>query len=887
MGTLNTILTILYLLLYFFMVTDTATEVKHITTTQMNQIEKASALSKEAFKGLDDVAKWVTESKDKTQKIQKILKVFDVFGKMSSSFGFLGALISLIFAFIPKHDPVFEFMKEQFAEVNRKLDSVSLQIETLQKEMQWANYASSYGKDENAIKNSWARLKELMDNAPIATTAEQKSRLAEQFTSFYLATGTESSVANLYRYITDHSGVSLNKNLLQLVTEKSNGDFKVLTQYSSYFTALMVSGLQMNVFYYKLKGYNAEAKAQESATQLSDTLLAIQDALIKCANDFEKWAKLDAQKLGTEPFSNIKHLAEDIKKHLEEKFIWYDWFVIAHSRDAEHEYTYGQSIDLIVQDKTIVHLVHREKKAIPNPTIVDQFKSNWLKQTITPDQCLVGFLQRLDAKSVSHIQWLHAVKKPSDYTQTANADVEFSCYYLMYGDGPLRNFIIFLKSQDVVKNPPCSNIKCHNGECIAIKDTTQGFCRCHKMYRGSTCEESIQNEIDYAATEVKINEIIIQPVPDLSAIYYGLKELREYTKELVESVQQNIDWMHVFVKYNEMIQKFRYVATIHNIFESNNISQSQYISEVGAQFTGGNTFMFYLTQFHNMMMGAGFGDKQNIIDVFRSSFILNTKSQSKDPVECTKTYSKQIDHFVRFMFTLEKEAVLAWQKYLIASEKSDQLHSMEKLFKSYVSKQWSFLNQRGCGPLMAKELDNNYCEKPYHSTDRQQVRLKCLGDYKPYPQTVQCSQGQWSAKPVCFMEQVNGHVQCKSEGGATVCSATCSQGWSLNKHSQTAVLKCEKQPCRAYITEKCLKCTDNSACKDHEICEPNSGTCRVGCEVAPCGELATCFYKAHQKKCTCGSPLEGNPYERCTSPALKWISGNHPGKIPNHIYTVS
>ncbi|XP_028847086.1 uncharacterized protein LOC114796767 [Denticeps clupeoides] len=201
---------------------------------------------------------------------------------MASGLHNFGVLLSFIFAVIPKSNPTLEFMKEQFAEVNRKLDSMSLQISTLGKEMEWASYASVYSKDENNIRNSWAKLKEFVASAMAAKTQEQKTRLAERFTTFYESTATESSVADLYKYITESHGSSLNKNLLQLVVQKSSGDFAILTQYSSYFTALMVSGLQLNLFYYKLKGYDAAAKAKEAEGELGNVLSAIQDALINC-----------------------------------------------------------------------------------------------------------------------------------------------------------------------------------------------------------------------------------------------------------------------------------------------------------------------------------------------------------------------------------------------------------------------------------------------------------------------------------------------------------------------------------------------------------------------------------------------------------------------------
>ncbi len=151
MATGKTFLTILYLLVYSCFST------AGIKVSQVSKVEKGMTLSKEFLQRVNDLAELVLKKKGDTARdsVLKVLKVFSSFGKVAASFGFIGALISFIFAFIPQSNPMFEFMKEQFAEINRKLDSLSLQISTLQTEMEWTNYASSYGKDENVIKNSW------------------------------------------------------------------------------------------------------------------------------------------------------------------------------------------------------------------------------------------------------------------------------------------------------------------------------------------------------------------------------------------------------------------------------------------------------------------------------------------------------------------------------------------------------------------------------------------------------------------------------------------------------------------------------------------------------------------------------------------------------------
>ncbi|XP_058629141.1 SE-cephalotoxin-like [Onychostoma macrolepis] len=835
-------------------------------------------MTKDFLQSLGEVFK---KEGDKAKPVGDVLKVFGSLGKVAAGFGFIGSLISFIFALIPQSDPTLEFMKEQFAEVNRKLDSLSLQISTLQTEMEWTSYASSYSKDENVIKNSWAKLTEFIQTAPFASTQEQKTRLAERFTTFYENTGTENSVANLYRYITENNSVSLNKNLLKLIIEKSNGNFNVLVQYSTYFTTLMVSGLKLNVFYYKMKGYDDELKAKEAVTQLSDTLSAIQDALIECAGDFEKWAHKDAVKLSSQQFSSREKLASDIKHHLESKFHWFKWVVIAHPNDAKNEFTFGESINIDVQEKTSVHIIHQEKGSAIDKKIKDNVKSSLQREFLNPimiQQCATmkdKLLHMFGAKVTSHIKFLHAVTKPSEYAQTDVPDIKLNCKFPPHSV-ILRDFNFFLKENTVVKTP-CSGVNCNNGECKLIKDTTQVFCKCHAMFHGPACEESIQNIIDYAALEGEINGMIYKPVPDLTTIYFSVRELKEYTQEIVESVRLDIQWTQIFVKYSNVIQKFRYINTLHLQFINGTITQHHYVSEVRAQFTGGHSFQFYLREFHHMMMGTGFGDKQNILDMFRKSLVQDSQKQSGELVECSKYYTDQIDYFVRYMFTLEKEAVLAWSKYLLVTGKAGNI--VEKVFKDYVSQQWRLFNKNGCGPLKAADLQNNHCKELYHSTAQQQVKIKCGGLFKPFPHTVGCSGGQWSALPVCYAEQVNGRVECKSEGRATICKASCSPGWGSATHRLPAQYKCPQQPCPSFTPHKCNNCMQNSFCKAHEVCTGSIGTCRETCQVKPCGVNAKCFSFKHNRSCTCVSPWKGDPYKGCRSQDLQWVQT---GRVPSN-----
>ncbi|XP_028848177.1 SE-cephalotoxin-like [Denticeps clupeoides] len=877
MGISKTFIAVVYLLLY------NSFSTANVDPDQISKVEKGLTTCEELLKGLDELTQAVTKTKEATQMIQKVLKVFDGLAKVAASLHFFGALLSFIFAFIPQSDPTLEFLKEQFAEVNRKLDSMSLQISTLGKEMEWASYASVYSKDENNIRNSWAKLKEFIASASAAKTQEQKTRLAERFTTFYESTATESSVADLYKYITESHGSSLNKNLLQLVVQKSSGDFAILTQYSSYFTALMVSGLQLNLFYYKLKGYDAAAKAKEAEGELGNVLSAIQDALINCADGFETWAEKDITKIGTQPFSDNKDLASKIKKHLDQKFKWYEWTVIAHPKDAKGEYSSGSSISLLVQDKTVVHVIHQEKGYTVNQRIKDDIKVQFkdVFPQITCETMKDELVQIVGIKIMNHVQFLHAVLIRDDFAQTKAADIELQCSTPLYFiDTDHRTIRLFLKSKDVVENPPCSKLKCQNGECKQIKDTTEGFCKCQKMFHGPTCEMSVQNEIDYLAVEDQIDSIIYQFVPDMTSVYHSIKDLKEYTRHLIETVQHDIHWTQVLVKYNSVIEKFRYIVTLHNHLRDGTVTQQQFVSDVGLFSSGENKFTFMFTQYNHMMKGSGFGYNQNILDAFRNSLLLDP--QGKNPVECSKAYRDKMDDFLRYMFALEKEAILSWMKYLVVTGNLKESRLLMDMSKKFTEEQRGVFNKKGCGSLKAENLANEFCEKPYHSTDLQQVRVQCAEGYVAAPSKVTCSQGTWDSTPVCYVVPPGGSVSCTHAKTTTTCAASCPAGWKF-RLADKQVSTCDRQPCSSFRPEKCDTCTKSAVCKDDEVCD--NGKCVPGCNVLTCGVNARCSTTNHDPKCSCISPWKGDdPRQGCRYQDLRWVPTS--GIPANAVYSM-
>uniref|UniRef100_A0A3P8YUB6 EGF-like domain-containing protein n=1 Tax=Esox lucius TaxID=8010 RepID=A0A3P8YUB6_ESOLU len=485
------------------------------------------------------------ETEKAGKALTKVLKVMDSLSKVASCFGFVGSILGLILAFIPQSDPNMEFMKEQFSEINRKLDSIALQIDSLAKEIEWDTYASTYGRDENAIKNSWAELMKFLEQAP-ALDERRKASLAEAFTSHYTNSATRNSVSNFYRYLTENEDASLNKNLLQLVIQKSKGDVKILSMYSGYFLSLMVKGLQLNVYYDIMMGYGGVSGAKEGVERLTTMLTAMKDAMIQCVDETLNWALEDANKIKTEQFSSNLELANAIGTKLNQKFIWYEWTVIVHDINNEEEKGYGHTTDLIAQDKAKIHIIYREKNFIVNEGIKME-----IQRQLGESQCFNmkkhGLSSPFADRTLKHLEYIHTVYKDSNYAQTPTRGlIEFQCSRTIqteYGSTEVKMFdlTIFLKSNDVVEQDPCSKNKCHNdGKCKQLKDTTEELCICTRMFTGQTCEESIKHFIDFSAIEAQLNSIALKPVPDMTAIYYSINDLQSFIKIQVQTIRNDI-----------------------------------------------------------------------------------------------------------------------------------------------------------------------------------------------------------------------------------------------------------------------------------------------------------------------------------------------------------
>lgn len=124
-------------------------------------------------------------------KVVGVIKSLSNFASLAPGIGgVVSSVISMVLVFIPQDDPVLKAVKEGFAEVNRKMDSLSIQISDLATDVEWFSYISVYSQDELRILNAWRKFNEFRESGELMR-GEDKWRLAQIFTNYYENTGAE------------------------------------------------------------------------------------------------------------------------------------------------------------------------------------------------------------------------------------------------------------------------------------------------------------------------------------------------------------------------------------------------------------------------------------------------------------------------------------------------------------------------------------------------------------------------------------------------------------------------------------------------------------------------------------------------------------------------
>ncbi|KAL3973300.1 forkhead box protein Q [Sarotherodon galilaeus] len=473
-----------------------------------------------------------------TDNIADVLKGISGFASLAPGIGSLvSSIIMLVLVFIPQDDP----LKEGFAEVNRKLDSLSLQISNLATDVEWFSYASIYSQDEVRILNAWKKLTEFRENSGLVNTTEDRLRLAEIFTNYYENTAVEASVANLYHYLTV-SSTSLSGNLNDLLRKKFKCNIGEIGKYNIYFSSLLWRGMVLNQLYWDLIGFSSSRK-QAVQTEMFKTVSEAQISAVKfCMKNYAQYMEKDVEEISKAMSPDNKTaIAYQVKTFLDKKYNWYNWVVLVYNTDQEQNYIYRYSMTNVPVGEITVAVDYTQKT---NEERKEEVKNQLIScyQEIRSGQGRTSSVQRTLCEDIEHKKLCsHEVagvpvteyikvmyssySTANDLVVDPNALQSFSCEW---GHFKAYNIhIYYSKSLPVCDPDPCKN----KGECERLLDSNEWLCECPDGFYGDTCEKEFNIRND-SGTDLQ------HPVPDISTLDVKLDKMESKLQEILNKLNE-------------------------------------------------------------------------------------------------------------------------------------------------------------------------------------------------------------------------------------------------------------------------------------------------------------------------------------------------------------
>ncbi|XP_042072226.1 cephalotoxin-like protein [Haplochromis burtoni] len=438
-------------------------------------------------------------------KVVGVIKSLSNFASLAPGIGgVVSSVISMVLVFIPQDDPVLKEVKEGFAEVNRKMDSLSIQISDLATDVEWFSYISVYSQDELRILNAWRKFNEFRESGELMR-GEDKRRLAQIFTNYYENTGAETGMTNLYHYLTVTS-TSLSGNINELLKRKFKCDTSQIGKYNLYLSSLLWKGMLVNQFYWKLLGLNTAAKEAEHTQMFKKVSEAQISAVQFCLTNYEQFMKNDVIETAKAHSANNKQaIAVQVKTVLDQKYNWYSWVVVVCDTHKERKYVFYNMTKIPVdsvtvavgytlkeeQDTKAAAVVKELDVCHPEPNYfhtVPQTDCDQMAQNILNSNCEV------DGVSVGQfLKVMHSMKfKWDDLVEVPAAMKSFHCWWDDWIPDFVGDIYIHYSRSLAVCNPDtCLN----GGQCKRLLDSNQHLCDCPDSYLGDRCEHKMNTTV--------------------------------------------------------------------------------------------------------------------------------------------------------------------------------------------------------------------------------------------------------------------------------------------------------------------------------------------------------------------------------------------------------
>ncbi|MEQ2199982.1 hypothetical protein XENOCAPTIV_018805, partial [Xenoophorus captivus] len=345
---------------------------------------------------------------------------------------------------------------------------------------------------------------------------------------YYENSGAESSVSNLYRYLTVNS-TSLSANLNNLLKKKFKCDITKIGKYNLYFSSLLWKGMVLNQFYWRLIGFNTATKEDEHVQMFKKVSEAQLAAIDYCLLNYEDYMKKDVVET-VKGFSadDKQAVALKVKEVLDQKYNWYNWVVVVYNKANKDNHIVFDATEIDAGDIIVlvsyyfyIGLIYgtQHKKT------AEKCFNNEYCQNIRIDQCHKegwGVVDLTVAAMLKYNGMITHVTYDEDFAEVPAPVYRVGCYWFPAGG------MVSIRFKDRL-NFCRLNLCQNNAKCKTILDSNEWFCQCPTGFKGKHCEHRIDT----------------RTAPKKDVIFPPIKLMQDRIKDLENNVEKIMNRCHI------------------------------------------------------------------------------------------------------------------------------------------------------------------------------------------------------------------------------------------------------------------------------------------------------------------------------------------------------
>ena len=742
----------------------------------------------------------------KAYEFRKYTKLVGKVSAMLSAVSGFAAIFSVVSTFFMPSQ--LEVIQENFDKVNKKLDGLSTQMNSVKNELkssiEFNSWITAYVDWELDIRHGDDKLNEMKNRLRNTDNERDRLKLFETYVNHFEAQNIDGKSDKVYHLTALESTTT--KNLFQLFREEKGCDIFQLSQFMSVIQITMTSAATQSAIYEFLKHGEidyVQKRIMLYYKKLYEIRHRFDSEIWYCYRDYKATMDSEVTKIVMDnKQSSQETLTYKLHERLSGLMPWYGWAVVAYNKDepsstnsecfnakGSHQYTIFNKVANTDNKNFIV--VWQD---------IDD-RSNGCRD-LEDAQVFISFqyCSGCNSDAVRASDNIITGKECMDYYKT----ITLECISPLQEEKPNTSFIAasFSSSQN-----PCetSNMCNSHGICKHIPSTRNALCLCNEYYEGDKCEKFINpatgNKIIEMLSSLRLEFAQFSGLPTVIDVYLSIQEIPKQLELMRQRLTSSIKFSQILTLFGQDFTDAEYILVTYKTFQTGLIDEQTFSDRL-------SKLNMHRIQngIKSAILGSSFLLSGDFMTVYKKSII----AEEGDNFACTSQYSKLVSLLRNNLVLIDQSLseVKLWNSYgnsqKLTEENQDQniLTNAENELKASKERKImykKFWSSTSCPKLNSLELKEHFCED-YHSYEGLQVPLSCDNEKFPTPGSVTCSKNgvelKWSSSPVCL-------YQWSSWSSWSSCSMTCGGGISTRRRTKpngdvdvdTSQINCNKEHC--------------------------------------------------------------------------------------------